>query len=185
MQYIRPNFARWVGLSMERVVSGGVEPAGVFINGATTDSADRECKIVTAQARGWNAFICEIRATFSLARAGLHMLWGMATVAVAFPFLPVKLQRALKARWSGQLLYALGVRLRVAGTPPGAGLAVANHISWLDISAINALALTAFIAKDDVRGWPVIGWLSSHSETLFIERGSCSAAMRIKDRLTE
>jgi 1-acyl-sn-glycerol-3-phosphate acyltransferase len=83
------------------------------------------------------------------------------------------------------LLDALGVRLRVAGTPPGAGLVVANHISWLDIYAINALVPTAFVAKDDVRGWPVIGWLSSRTETLFIERGSRSAAMRIKDRLTE
>jgi 1-acyl-sn-glycerol-3-phosphate acyltransferase len=170
---------------MERVVSEGVESAGLFIHGATTDNADRECKIVTTQARDWNAFACEIRATFRLARTGVHLLWGMATVAVAFPFLPVKLQRALKARWSGQLLDALGVRLRVAGTPPGAGLVVANHISWLDIYAINALVPTAFVAKDDVRGWPVIGWLSSRTETLFIERGSRSAAMRIKDRLTE
>lgn len=109
----------------------------------------------------------------------------MATVALAFPFLPVKARRALKSRWSRQLLDALGVRLRIAGTPPASGLLVANHISWLDVYAINALAPTAFVAKNDVRAWPLIGWLSTHTETIFLERGSRSAAMRAKERLTD
>jgi 1-acyl-sn-glycerol-3-phosphate acyltransferase len=108
----------------------------------------------------------------------------MTTVALAFPFLSVKLQRALKARWSGQLLDALGVRLRFTGSPPSDGMIVANHISWLDVYAINAAAPTAFVSKDDVRHWPLIGWLSSRTETLFIERGNRNAAMRIKDHLT-
>ena len=114
----------------------------------------------------------------------MHLLWGLATVALAFPFLPLKPRRALKSRWSRQLLDALGVRLRVAGTPPVSGLLVANHISWLDIYAINALAPTAFVSKDDVRAWPLIGWLSARTETIFLERGSRGAAMRAKERVS-
>ena len=79
---------------------------------------------------------------------------------------------------------ALGVRLRIAGRPPAGGLVVSNHISWLDIYAINALAPTAFVAKDDVRDWPLIGWLCVKTETIFLERGSRAGAARVKEAMT-
>ncbi len=115
----------------------------------------------------------------------LHLLWGVATATCAFPILTRRWQLALKARWSRQLFQALGVRLRVSGTPIDAGLFVANHISWLDIYAINALAPAAFVAKDEVRHWPLIGWLSAKAETIFLERGSRSGAVRAKEHLVE
>jgi len=104
-------------------------------------------------------------------------------VAVAFPVLPQRAKLALKARWSQQLLDMLGVGLHSSGKPLDGGLFVANHISWLDIYAINALAPTHFVAKDDVRHWPVIGWFSNRAGTLFIERGSRSAAQRTREHL--
>jgi 1-acyl-sn-glycerol-3-phosphate acyltransferase len=109
----------------------------------------------------------------------------MTTVAFAFPLLPRPARLALTARWSRQLLDALGVRLRVSGSPIDGGLFVANHISWLDIYTINAFAPAAFVAKDEVRRWPLIGWLSAKSETIFLERGSRSAAVRAKEHLVE
>lgn len=109
----------------------------------------------------------------------------MATAAVAFPFLPHGARLALKGRWSRQLLDCLGVRLRTAGSPLDGGLFVANHISWLDIFAINALAPAAFVSKDEVRAWPVIGWLSMKTDTLFMERGSRTAAVRAKEHMVE
>lgn len=126
-----------------------------------------------------------LRAAFRLSRTGLHLLWGSATVALLFPLLPPHARQQLKRRWSRQLLEVLGVRLRVSGTPPGDGLLVANHISWLDVYAINALVPTTFVAKDDVRHWPLIGWLSARSGTLFLQRGSRQAAMRAKERLAD
>lgn len=125
----------------------------------------------------------EIRAAFRLARVALHLLWGVATAATVFPWLPERAQLFLKARWSRQLLDELGVRIVGTGTPPAHGLLVANHISWLDIFAINALAPTTFLSKDDVLRWPVIGWLSNRVGTLFLERGSRAAARRAKEHL--
>ena len=75
--------------------------------------------------------------------------------------------------------------MRVAGVPPTNGFLVANHISWLDIYAINALAPSAFVSKDDVRAWPVIGWLSQKTGTIFMERGSRNAAMRTKEYIAK
>ena len=122
-----------------------------------------------------------MRAVFRLSRVALHLLWGAATVACVFPFLPRTTRLALKACWSRQLFDALGIRLRVAGEPPLGGLVVANHISWLDIYAINALAPTAFVAKDEVRNLPLIGWLCVKTETIFLMRGSRAGAGRAKE----
>jgi 1-acyl-sn-glycerol-3-phosphate acyltransferase len=70
----------------------------------------------------------------------------------------------------------LGIGFRQRGTPmrePGA--VVANHASWLDIFALNARQRVYFVAKDDVAGWPGIGWLARATGTLFIARKGTEA----------
>lgn len=67
----------------------------------------------------------------------------------------------------------LGVRRRVRGTPPppGAGaLIVANHVSWLDICVLGAERELSFVAKSEVAGWPVIGFLADLQRTVYIDR---------------
>lgn len=66
----------------------------------------------------------------------------------------------------------LGVRLVVRGEPDrqGASLIVANHVSWLDIPVISALAPVSFIAKAEVGTWPVVGMLARLQRTVFIDR---------------
>lgn len=128
------------------------------------------------------------RTQFRLFRTALHLLQGSATVAFIYPWLSEPHRLALKKRWSRQLLAMLGVHLRYQGalqadaTLP-CGLIVANHISFLDIFVVNAIAPTAFVSKDDVRNWPLIGWLCKHTDTLFLERGSRSAAQRARENL--
>ena len=128
-----------------------------------------------------------MRAAFRLTRVGVHLLWGAATVAVAYPWIGARFQRALNQRWSRQLLEILGVRLKVSSgeTAVPAGLLVCNHISWLDIFIINALTPAAFVAKDDVKDWPLIGWLCARTETIFLERGSRAAAQRARATMIE
>ena len=53
----------------------------------------------------------------------------------------------------------------------GQALMVANHISWLDIFVINSLEPCRFVAKSDIRGWPLVGWLCAKTGTIFISRG--------------
>jgi len=125
----------------------------------------------------------EVRAAFRLARVGVHLGWGAATVALVYPWITPRWRRALKQRWSRQLLEILAVKHGMCGAPAGrgaqvAGLLVCNHISWLDIFIINALTPAAFVAKDEVKHWPLIGWLCMHTETIFLERGSRTAARK-------
>jgi 1-acyl-sn-glycerol-3-phosphate acyltransferase len=50
-------------------------------------------------------------------------------------------------------------------------LLVSNHISWLDIIVIGQFFPAYFVAKNDISGWPVIGFLARQSGTIFIRRG--------------
>jgi 1-acyl-sn-glycerol-3-phosphate acyltransferase len=115
-------------------------------------------------------------ATWRLTRVGLHLGYGLATAALIYPLVSRPARLELKQRWSRQLLGMLGVRLHAAAPPPGAALLVANHVSWLDIFVINAVTPAAFVCKAEVRGWPFIGWLCERTETVFMPRGSRSAA---------
>lgn len=94
-------------------------------------------------------------------------------MALAYPCLTDSRRLWLKQRWSRQLLGILGIELdaTLAGIEPGS-LIVANHVSWLDIFAINAARPVAFVSKSEVRDWPLIGWLAAKTDTVFLRRGS-------------
>lgn len=119
-----------------------------------------------------------------LTRFACHLLWGTAVVASVYPWIGQAARLRLKQRWSRQLLGTLGVRLETVGDaiPPGAML-VANHISWLDIFVINAARPVAFVSKAEVRGWPLIGWLSAKTDTIFLRRGSRGHAKIINEEI--
>jgi 1-acyl-sn-glycerol-3-phosphate acyltransferase len=55
----------------------------------------------------------------------------------------------------------------------------ANHVSWLDVYALISVCPTRFVAKSEIRNWPVLGWLSQNAGTLFIERTKRSDTARI------
>lgn len=80
--------------------------------------------------------------------------------------------RVIRA-WQAGLMRVFGFRLRRIGTPsPGATMFVANHVSWIDISALHSQRMMGFVAKREIAGWPLIGWLAKQGETIFHERGS-------------
>lgn len=118
------------------------------------------------------------------ARVVLHLAWGMA-LALFYPGLSAGLRRRILRRWSIELLQILGVRVIVTGHDSMLqnGIVVANHISWLDMFVLNAISPLCFIAKSEVRGWPVIGWLSARVGTLYIRRGSARDALRVNGQL--
>jgi 1-acyl-sn-glycerol-3-phosphate acyltransferase len=122
-----------------------------------------------------------LRAARRALRVLLHVMHGMAVVALRFASLNEAGRQERIAWWSAGLLDALGVGLRVQGTfRPGATLLVINHVSWLDIAAVHAACPRArFVSKADVRHWPLLGWLVGAVGTLFIERERKRDALRV------
>ena len=75
--------------------------------------------------------------------------------------------------WSGGLMRVFGMRVRRVGHPmPGAVMFVANHVSWIDIAALHSQRMMGFVAKREIAGWPVVGWLATRGETIYHQRGS-------------
>lgn len=50
-------------------------------------------------------------------------------------------------------------------------LLVPNHISWVDIVVLGSTEFTAFLAKKEVAGWPLLGPLAKVQGALFVDRG--------------
>jgi 1-acyl-sn-glycerol-3-phosphate acyltransferase len=115
----------------------------------------------------------------------LHLVWGMALAALAFPlFSPAQRDRTITA-WAQRLLRVLGIRLQADRPPtlPHGALLVCNHVSWLDIYLIHAARRVHFVSKAEVRAWPVAGWLAHKTGTLFIERGRRADTARINGEM--
>ena len=75
--------------------------------------------------------------------------------------------------WQGGLMRVFGFRMRRSGTPlPGATMFVANHVSWVDIIALHSQRMMGFVAKREIEGWPLVGWMAGRAETIFHQRGS-------------
>jgi 1-acyl-sn-glycerol-3-phosphate acyltransferase len=127
-----------------------------------------------------------LRALWRLGRVAVHTLYGVAICALVFPLLKPEQRMRIVGRWSAQLLAALGIALQTSGTPrTGPVLLVANHVSWLDILAINAVQPARFVSKADVRHWPLMGWMVACGGTLFIERERKRDALRVVHQVAE
>jgi 1-acyl-sn-glycerol-3-phosphate acyltransferase len=126
---------------------------------------------------------------FRLLRVVLHLFEGLATCALLFPFLDAAGRDARTKSWSRRLLGICKVKAEITHVAGAAiaprALIVANHISWLDIFVINSLQPCRFVAKADIRDWPLIGWLCAMTGTIFISRGKLRDVRRIYHGLVE
>jgi 1-acyl-sn-glycerol-3-phosphate acyltransferase len=85
----------------------------------------------------------------------------------------------------GRVGWLLGLRVRIEGRPlPGHVLYAANHISWLDIPALGGAVRSRFIAKSEIEGWSLIGWLARLGGSVFVARQRRSETRRQADAVT-
>ena len=87
--------------------------------------------------------------------------------------------------WSAKLTRIVGVKVVVHGElPPAsttASMIASNHVSWLDIFVVSSVRPTRFIAKSEIRDWPLAGWIAERAGTLFIRRERRRDTARIND----
>jgi 1-acyl-sn-glycerol-3-phosphate acyltransferase len=129
----------------------------------------------------------------------------VAAVAIAFTVITValipvqwaalKLRLPLRRRipvvYHRLMCRLLGVRIHSVGAPyrEGPVLIAANHVSWLDIPVLTAVAPVVFVAKREVAGWPLIGLLAKLQRSVFVDRErrhqTAEANREIAERLAE
>lgn len=102
-------------------------------------------------------------------------------VAVTLVLLPIqlvglrfdlKIRRRIPRLWHRVACRVLGLKVRVHGTLEARRplLLAANHASWKDIMVLGSVADVVYIAKAEVRGWPLFGTLARLQATIFVER---------------
>lgn len=103
-----------------------------------------------------------------------HTLIGLLIASLAFPIANQDIKSQLISWWCRQLLRAFNLQVIHLGyapqQTPTKTMVIANHISWSDIHALNSLMPLKFIAKSEIKTWPIFGYLVSKANTIFIDR---------------
>ncbi len=118
----------------------------------------------------------------------LHVLTGVFILSVVFPWINQSKKDHRIQMWSQRLLRIFKLRLVVTGlenVAPVPALFAANHISWLDIHAINACKPIRFVAKSEVRSWPIFGWMAKQLGTVFIRRDNARHAREVVEQIAD
>jgi 1-acyl-sn-glycerol-3-phosphate acyltransferase len=109
------------------------------------------------------------------------VLVAAAFVLLTLTLLPVQLialgvghsiMRRLPRWWHRMMCRIIGLKVVVYGDLSARRplLIVSNHASWKDILVLGSVADVVFIAKSEVRDWPVFGWLARLQRSVFVER---------------
>jgi 1-acyl-sn-glycerol-3-phosphate acyltransferase len=125
--------------------------------------------------------------TLRLARIALYLVWTLSLMPVQGLGLALRRPwtRTLPAFYHRWCCRILGFRVRTIGTPTRRRpvLFVSNHVSYTDITVLGALIAGSFIAKTEVAGWPLFGWLAKLQRTVFVDRQVRSTALQ-RDSIT-
>jgi 1-acyl-sn-glycerol-3-phosphate acyltransferase len=85
------------------------------------------------------------------------------------------------------VLTRIGVEVVAEGYAPLEGLVVSNHLSYLDVLAYASTMPCAFVAKREVRGWPIFGTFATMAGTIYVDRerhgANGGAAQRMEEAL--
>ena len=126
---------------------------------------------------------------YRIVRIFCHTIIGLIIAAVILPTLSKESKKSLIKWWCGGLLRAFHIKVKTFGNLPPAStkgvMFVANHVSWADIHALNSQIASRFIAKAEIRAWPVFGYLASKANPLFIDRSKRQVAAKLVEITAE
>lgn len=92
----------------------------------------------------------------------------------------------IKQRWGRMVVDTLGFEITIKGAPLDQGnyILVGNHISFLDIPLIlSAAPQAAFIAKSEIRSWPIIGPAAAIADVIFVDRKNQKNSRALKEQI--
>ena len=119
----------------------------------------------------------------------LLLCLGLILLIAFFPWWSPVRRLRVKRVWSQWVMRAVGVQWASnplpIELPTGPTMVVMNHVSWLDIIILNALIPSTFVAKSEIRHWPLIGLLAARTGTVFIERGSRHAVRHVNHEIVK
>lgn len=90
----------------------------------------------------------------------------------------------IRSRWGKSVINIFNIRLTVKGTPPKPPFfLVANHLSYIDVWVLFSTAKGTFVAKEDLRKWPLVGFVLATSGIIFVNRQKKTDVKRVNDEI--
>ncbi len=90
--------------------------------------------------------------------------------------------RVARAEWLHQFcarsMKRMKVRIDVIGPVPKTGVVISNHLSYVDIVTLATVLRCVFVSKAELKKTPVLGWMTTSSGTVYVDRGRGGSAMR-------
>jgi len=120
-------------------------------------------------------------------RLAWQLVRGAWTVRVHFGRLDAAQRGRVVQQWARQTLAVMELHVQ-ADAPLAqdlAGLVVCNHLSWLDVLVMQSLLPVTFVAKREVRHWPLIGYLARGAGTVFVDRARARSAQAMVERTAD
>jgi 1-acyl-sn-glycerol-3-phosphate acyltransferase len=128
-----------------------------------------------------------LRVTGRLFWLGGELLLAAASIGILCAFRSKVSELDVRASWmqrsSRRLMQVFGVEPEVTGPIPSSGLLVCNHLSYLDVLVLAALAPSVFVAKHEVKHWPVFGWFARRAGTVFVRREKRTQTKQVTDQI--
>jgi 1-acyl-sn-glycerol-3-phosphate acyltransferase len=86
-------------------------------------------------------------------------------------------------RFCARGIRGMGIEIGVEGVFRERGALISNHLSYLDIVVFATLHPCVFVSKEEVRRWPVVGWMTTMSGTVYVARGHGGSAMKARKEM--
>lgn len=124
----------------------------------------------------------------------ISIVLAVGTVAILLTgWIPLRVRRIRFAAWNMRWMARAFLRIfDIHFTPPPLGTFVRhegfvfpNHLSYLDIVLLLSLMPMRFLAKEEVRRWPFIGWVAMGVGTVFVDRGDKSSRHLARQKLAD
>jgi 1-acyl-sn-glycerol-3-phosphate acyltransferase len=128
-----------------------------------------------------------LRATRRAVTLGLLLFYCFSRSMLLRLLRPDTLER--RAKWLHEsaifVMRRMRIGLKITGTPPGGGLLVSNHLSYLDIMIFGAALPCYLVSKIQIGRWPFFGTLARSGGTIFVDRSSRASAESVTDVIAE
>jgi len=89
-------------------------------------------------------------------------------------------------KWSKMINMLTGIKVRVSGTVPSEGvLLVSNHRSYMDVTVLGQWLPVTFLAKEELRSWPLLGFATASANCVFVNRSNPESRKRARETVRE
>jgi len=145
-------------------------------------------RVSDSSAEAMNALLKHpVRITSRLFWLSGELVLAAVTFAFRCTFVPKEAALAARASWlqssALRVLRIFAADVESAGSVPSGGLLVCNHLSYLDILALASLTPAVFVAKREVKSWPVFGWFATLAGTVFVDRERRTHVGQVTDEI--